>query len=252
MKNNRSIVLVELILIIVALGIIVFGITSYISQGLLYNLSNINQEKALFMAQAGVMKGLADYNNTGEFTTEVFNVAGEFWYKLGKSSSFLLVDASTPKINKKNELWNIPIRNLNSTNTITVTGMVVEWSFGGNFLALKVGGSTLWSGTLASPATVNLSPVLTLNPRRSSTPLWGFSNTPGGDVICTFIFSDGSRSKFYLLKNGGGCNNEFRITATGEIRSGASVLARRTLIATYDAGTAKITSWEESQSHIIP
>jgi hypothetical protein len=36
------------------------------------------------------------------------------------------------------------------------------------------------------------------------------------------------------------------------MRSGAAIVARRTLVATYDTGTSGITSWEESPTHIMP
>lgn len=254
--NRKGITLVAVIMVIVLLAIIVGGITSYIFEGLSFNVSNINQEKALYMAQAGIMKGLAVYKNTGLFAIERnINVAGEFYYHLGTTSGFLSIDASAPKISSK-QLREVHIKNLDSTTAITITSIIVEWAFGGNITSVKLGNTFVWSGSLTSPANITLSPAITLNPGQSysaqNDQIWRFSNALSGDIICTFIFSGGTSRKCYLLKNGGGANNEFPLAATGEIRSGAAPVARRTLIATYDIGTGNITSWQESQNHIIP
>jgi len=254
--RDKGVTLVSLVMVMGVLAIIVVGIVSYIVNGLLYNLSNIEQEKALYMAQAGVMKGLATYINTGSFTTERnVNVTGEFYYEMGTPASFFLVDASNPKINSK-QLRDIHISNLNSTSSITITSMIVTWTFGGNITSVKLGNTFVWNGTAASGTTLTLSPSFTLAPGASFTAqndqIWRFTNEITGDVKCTFIFSDGSQSTFYLLKGGTSANNEFPITATGEVRSSGSTVARRTLVATYDIGSHNITSWEESQNHIYP
>jgi len=255
-QNKRGFSLIALIMVLVLLGIVVGGITAYITEALFYSVSNLNNAKALYMAQAGIMKALAVYKNTGSFTTERnVNVSGEFYYHAGTSAGFLSVNASSPVISTK-QLRNIFIKNLNSVASITITSMVVEWTFGGTISDVKLGNIFVWAGSASSPATLTLSPSLTLAPGDSYTSqndqIWRFSNALSGDVLCTFNFSDGTSRTCYLMRNGGGANNEFPVKATGESRSGATVVARRTLIATYDIGTGKITSWQESQDHIIP
>jgi len=70
-------------------------------------------------------------------------------------------------------------------------------------------------------------------------------------VMVTFNLSDGSYFKKYLVIGGEVTNNEFSLKATGKIQGGSSIETRkRTIIATYDVGTNKITSWEESQQHL--
>lgn len=252
--KRKGLALVVLIMIIVLLAIIVFAVTVQIIEGLRFNVSTANNEKALCMAQAGIMEAIAVYKNTGLFAIERnVNVTGEFWYQLGTTSSFLSVDASVPKIDAK-QLRGIPMKNLNSSTAITITSLIVEWTFGGNITSVKLGNKFLWSGTSVSPASITLSPSLTLNAGQAYTAqndqIWRFSSTISGDCLCTFILSDGTRRTCYLMKDNKGANNEFPITATGEIRNGAAFLAKRTLIATYDVGTGNITSWEESQSHL--
>lgn len=253
--NKRGIVLIEIVIIIVLLAIIALGIVSYISEGLRFNIANINQQKALYMAQAGIMRSIVDYRDNGLWSSvQNVDMRNESYYHLGRNANFLWVDASNPQISTK-KLKRIPIQNINSTSPITITNMVVSWTFGGTIKKVTLGGSSVWSGNTGSPASLNITDFEIASGTSytgSDQQIWEFSRNVTGDVIVTFIFSDGSSYKTYILKSGTGANKEFSITATGEVRNGANVVGRRTLVATYDTGTNKITSWEESQNHIIP
>ena len=147
------------------------------------------------------------------------------------------------------------MQNINETDSITITDLVVSWTFGGNITEVTLAGSSVWTGTQSSPATLDITDTA-LDSEDSyaddDDQIWEFSSTISGDIICTFIFNDGSQVKAYLLKNDLSGNSEFSITATGEVRSGSTVLSRRTLTASYDTGTSEITSWQESQDHMIP
>ena len=133
--------------------------------------------------------------------------------------------------------------------------MVVSWTFGGNLTGVTLEGSSVWGGTQSSPATIDITDTV-LDSEEShqgaNDQMWNFSSSISGEIVCTFIFSDGSQVKAYLLKDDLSGNKEFSITATGEVRSGSRVLARRTFTASYDTTTSEITSWQESQEHIIP
>lgn len=255
MNNNKGIVLIEVIIIVVLLAIVACGIAFYISEGLRFNITGINQAKALYMAQAGIMRSIVDYRDDSLWNAgQNVNVMAEFYYHLGRNANFLWVDASSPQIAGK-QVKRIPIKNINALNPITITDMVVSWTFGGNITQVNLGGTNVWTGVASSPATLNITDfTLTAATSYSAAidQIWQFSNNASGDVVVTFIFNDGSSHKAYLLKNGQGVNKEFSITSTGEVRSGSTSLARRTLNATYDTGTSRITSWEETQSHIIP
>ncbi|MBU1090366.1 MAG: hypothetical protein KKC42_00795, partial [Candidatus Omnitrophica bacterium] len=182
------------------------------------------------------------------------NVSGEFYYHLGEDANFLYVDATNPSISKK-IIKNIPIKNINATDTITITDLVLSWSFGGDINVVTLGGTSVWTGRASSPANINIADLAIASDAAYSNTddqIWEFSRNVAGDLAVSFVFSDGSSYKTYLLKDGLGWDKAFSIKATGEIRSGAAVEARRTLLATYDIGTDNITSWEESQEHIIP
>ncbi|HOX55153.1 MAG TPA: hypothetical protein PLC32_06885 [Candidatus Omnitrophota bacterium] len=256
--QNRAIVLIEVIIIIIALAIVALGIATYVSEGLRYNISNINQDKALYLAQAGIMQAVATYINTGSWSAmRNVNVAEGLYYHVGGGSAdFLLVDASGPiAVNK--EFYAVPIKNISLNSAITITNMIVIWNFGGNILKVRLGGSWVWNIPVASPANLDIMdftiPAGTEYASYSHQD-WAFSKQiPAGlSITVTFIFSDGTSRKVVLAQNQRAGNKEFSIKATGEVRSGSKVEARRTLIATYDTNTSTITSWEETQDHIIP
>lgn len=257
--NNKGIMLIGLIVIIVALSIVALGIATFLTESLRSNAVDINQEKALYMAQAGIMQAIADYNEAGAGaglwdSVENENVDDEFYFHLGKDANFLLVDASGPQIDGQ-EYKRIPIKNINDTDSITITDLVVSWTFGGNLIEVTLAGSSVWTGTETSPASIDITNTALASEDEHSADddqIWEFSSAISGDIICTFIFSDGSQVKAYLLKDDLSGNSEFSITATGETRSGSKVEARRTITASYDTATDEITSWQESQNHIIP
>jgi len=258
--NKKAIMLIQVIIIIVLLAIVASGIVIYLAEGLRFNVTKMNQEKALYMAQAGIMQAIADYDDGGlwDSATNV-NVENEFYYHIGEDANFLRVDANNPLIESsaKKQLRRVPMKNINATETITITSMIVEWNFSGNIKQVWLKGSSVWSGNESSPATLDINDS-TWNPGQERTgkydQRWKFQgNIPQNfTVVVTFIFSDGSSFKTILAENQKAGNKEFSIKATGEIRSGSNVESRRTLEATYDTDTGEITSWEESQDHIMP
>lgn len=255
--NNKSFVLIEVIIIIVLLAIVALGIATYVTESLRYNISNINQDKALYLAQAGIMRAIVDYKNNGSWSPmQNVNVAEGLYYHIGGGSSdFLLVDASDPIVVNK-DLYRVPIKNIGS-NAITITDMIVTWNFGGNISKVKLGGSWVWIGSQPSPANLDITDfTIPAGTEYVSFNLqdWNFAYIipVGFTTVVTFIFSDGSSRKVILAQNQRAGNKEFTVKATGEVRSGNKVEDRRTLVATYDTNTSTITSWEETQDHIIP
>ncbi|MEW6101247.1 MAG: pilus assembly PilX N-terminal domain-containing protein [Candidatus Omnitrophota bacterium] len=255
MRQNKGFALIQAIIIITLLSIVSLGISVYISESLRLNLALINQDKALYMAQAGIMRAIVDYRpDTLWDAAQNINVSGEFYYHLGEDSNFLWVDASSPQASGKN-LKRIALKNANAASSITITDIILAWTFGGDITKVTLGNTTVWTGTVSSPASLNindLSIASGVSYAGANDQVFQFSNNVSDEVVCTFIFSDGSTFKTYLLKSGLGANREFSITATGEIRNGPVVEARRTLSATYDTGTDRITSWQEPAGHIIP
>lgn len=255
--NKNGITLVAVIMIIILLIVIVGGITSYITERLRLNASNINQAKALYMAQAGIMSGIVDYKADGLWSPQSdINVTGEFYYSIGESANFLLVDASNILANGRIiNRW--PIKNINASSSITINSLIVSWTFGGNIKAVKLGGVFVFNGPAApSPAAINISPAFIIASGASyngtNDQYLQFDSNVSGTASITFNFSDGSSFKTYLLKNGNKANNEFSLKSTGKIKTGSTVEARRTLVATYDIATNNFTSWEESTGFITP
>ncbi len=255
--NKRGIILVEVIIIITLLAIIVSGITVYIAQTLRFDVVSIQQDKALYAAQAGVMRAIVDYQDGGMWdSAQDVSLDGNVYYQLGEDANFLVVDASNSQISGGgSHLRRIPIQNINASNSITITDMVVSWTFGGDIDRVRLGGASVWNDQESSPATLDITDF-TITSGTSYTgnnqQRWQFDDDISGDIVVTFIFSDGSSYEVLLLDEGSTVDNEFSIKATGEVRNGSTVEARRTLIATYDVVQGEITSWEESTDHIIP
>lgn len=258
--NKKGITLVSIIMIITLLAIVVGGITSYISEGLRFSVSNMNTTKALYMAQAGLVAAIVDFQDNGLWGSVQNNndAGGEFYYSIGKNADFFWINPATPQTTGK-QLKRIPIKNLNSAGSITITDLLVAWTFGGNITSVTLGNSNVWTGALASPASLNITDLAITSGTQhanNNDQIFEFSSnvpsTSSTDMVVTFVFSDGSSRKAYILKSGLGANKEFSITSTGEVRGGVSGTFRRTLLATYDTGTNKITSWQEASSHIIP
>jgi len=255
--NKKGIILVEVIIVITLLAIIVAGATVYIAETLRFDISTIEQDKALYAAQAGVMRTIVDYQDGGTWdSAQDVNLMDEFYYQLGEDANFLLVNASNVQLSGGDEhLRRIPIQNINATSSITITNMTVTWTFGGDIDKVKLGGSTVWDDSASSPADIDITDFAIasgVSHTGNNDQKWEFEDDITGDIEVTFIFSDGSSYKALLLDDDNSVDNEFSIKATGEVRNAAVVKARRTLVATYDVGEDEITSWEESAGHIIP
>lgn len=252
--DSKGIALVVLILIIVLIVIVMAGLTGFVFESLRLSTFKEQELKTIYLAQAGVMSAIVDYRDGGIWAKATnVNVTGNQYYHIGKDANFLWVDPSSPRVVGSN-LKKIPIQNVNSASSITITQLTLNWTFGGNITKVTIGGTQVWNGTASSGSTLDITD-LTIAAGVSyfgiNDQQWDFSGgSVSGDVICTFIFSDGSQRKAYLLKAGKSANKEFSITATGEVRGNATW--RRTIEATYDTGTSKITSWQERWGHIIP
>ena len=255
--NKKGIILVEVIIVITLLAVIVSGITVYIGETLRFDVVTIQQDKALYAAQAGVMRAIVDYQDGGVWdSAQNVNLGDNVYYHVGEDGNFLVVDASNSQISGGGRhLRRIPIQNINASTSITITDMVVSWTFGGDISKVKLGGSTVWDDSASSPATLDITDFAISSGAAhagNNDQKWEFDNAVSGDVVVTFIFSDASSYETLLLDQGSTVNNQFSITATGEVRNGSTVEVRKTLVATYDVGEDEITSWEESNDHIIP
>lgn len=264
MLGKKGIALITVIIIILITGILLFNAISFISNNLALSISRTSSIQALYLAQAGLYYALAYHINgySSPYWIKYRNrqVSGNFYYNVGVDANFLLVDADKPYIDDSdgtdNALRRVHLSNLNYSSPITVNSLKVEWyNFGGLLNRVRLGGSNRnLNPPVSSGSVINLANPFTLNARKAydgdDDNGWRFTTTipNNGIVVVTFYFSDGSSRKAYLLNNGRSGNNEFSITATGEVRD--KIRWRRTIEATYDVGVNKITSWQEKDTHI--
>lgn len=276
MAYKKGIALIAVIIIILFVIIATLGISVFISRGAVLNVVRASREGALYAAQAGVYAAIYDYlaNSAQPYwdTASDVNVANNVYYCVGgrgstrRMANFLLVDADNPQtansIGTNNRLQRIPLSNINQTQSITVNRMMVEWyNFAGSLNQIALGGTTRWSGTASSGQLITLASQFTMNAQQSFSAAtdntWRFTvSIPNNAIIAvTFYFTDNSTRKAYLMTNkyqessSRSGNKEFTITSTGEVRLGGNPW-RRTIEATYDVGVNRITSWQESDTHL--
>lgn len=263
MSADKGLALIVVIIVIVIAAIVILGIASFISSGLSLAIAKASMEGAIFAAQAGIYAAIHDYVSDPsqpywDKTAAPQNISTNIYYNTGKDANFLLISALSSERSSR-VLRRIPLANLNNTQSITVNKMEVEWyNFSANLSQIDLGGATRWSGSVTSGTTITLASPFALNAKQSffklnDNALQFSRNIPNNAVIiATFIFDppagDGSSRKAILWTNGPGRNNEFSITATGEVRGRTTW--KRTAEATYDAGSGKITSWQEAEGHI--
>ncbi|MEI8175795.1 MAG: type II secretion system protein [Candidatus Omnitrophota bacterium] len=253
--KSSAFALIALIMIMVLVGIIVAGLTAFVSQSIQRSVAGAEAAKTIYLAQAGIFRALADYRTAGSWSEALnVNVDGKGYYHVGRDSDFLLADASAVHANGRViNAW--PLRSLSGSSVIAATSMTVEWSFGGMLTRAKIGDQVVYSGTgVSSPATIALNPAFALGPGDVFTgdnhQYLQFDTNVNGSAAVRLLFKDGSSAKIALLKNGLCGNREFSVTATGEFRGSSTW--RRTVQATYDTGSGTITSWQESPAQITP
>jgi len=254
-SNNKAVTLIGVIIMIVFLSIVALGIVVYISEGLKFNTARINQEKALYAAQAGIMKAVVDYVNNGSMSAETdTQITDNIYYSIGGAGMFFLADCSNPMIVAVRKLINITMTNVNAVEDVTITHMQVSWTPDGaeNLISIDLGrGVAEWSGTAQSGTNVDMIDY-TIGAGTTENDVW-LDWELGSDITSMTItavltMSDGSTVEIMLLDEGLGSSNAVVITSTGKVVT--SDTWKRTLKANYDVGTSKIISWEESQGHL--
>jgi len=253
--NKRGIVLIGVIIIIVLLGIIALGIITYITEGLRFNIASVEQQKALYAAQAGIMKAIVDYRDDSSITEGTdTEIADNLYYSIGGAGMFFLADCSSPRIIADRKLKDITMTNVSSADDLTITHMQLSWTPDGgeNLTSIDLGRSTVeWTGTAQSGTNIDMADF-TIPAGQTENDVWLDWET-GSDITSMTIsavltFGDGSTLEIMLLNAGQGSSNAIVITSTG--KAVATDTWRRTIKASYDVGTSEIISWEESQDHL--
>ncbi len=267
--TNNGIALIVIIILILIISLAVVGIALFVNYGTRLAVLKVNSEASVFLAQAGIYKGISDLE-AGRFNgTSRVNLTENQFYSYGKQSNYLLVDPSGCYLLNYQFLKNIPIVNESALNTITVTQMIVEWDMTGNAELLRVYlGGRQQNTTPALP--VKSGTLLTLTQPFIMTPASGYTGKDDNrwefnDQIrltngkynqalnITFIFSDGSRKKVMVIdKDFYTGNSDILITATGQVGPIQSPVMKRSIEATYDINKTPrvITSWQEVGEHI--
>jgi len=254
MLRHKGFALIAVIMIVVLMAIVALGIAVYVSQSFNYNIASIDQQRAFYAAQAGVMAAIADYEDDGLVTAQTdAQIASGTYYSFGGASTFFIADCSSPRIIASRKIKDISMTNVGASS-LTITHMQVSWTPDGgeNLISIDFGrGAAEWSGTASSGTNIDITDY-TIPASTTENDVW-LDWAVGSDITSMTIsavitFSDGSTVEIMLLNAGSGSDNAMMITSTGKVET--NYTWQRTLKAGYDIGTGEIISWEESQDHL--
>jgi len=173
--NNKGIMLIGVIIIIVALSIVALGIVVFLGENLRLDTARINQARAFYAAQAGVMKAIVTYRNSGSLSAETnTQLFGNTYYSIGGSGMFFIANCSNPTIIASRKIKNISMTNVSSTQSLTITHMQVSWApDGGETLtSIDLGrGTTEWTGTATSGTNIDMTDY-TIGPGVTENDVW--------------------------------------------------------------------------------
>lgn len=253
--------LVGLIVVISAVILALVGITFYLTEHLRTTSLRQNQTRAIYLAQAGVMRELYDYRrgqeiSLGEQTVTAGPLPGtaddDVFNLSGPDADFLLVNmrsnvdfenslycpSSGPGRVSRQRIRQWSVRNVlaSGESSLTVVEMRINWSpyppaDNEGILRIDLNGtSATWTdGCTAAARNSDIDiPDRTLTPgqRWGNNQIW-FTVTSGMDakdwIDVTFILSDGTErtSRYYPSPNEDQSWAEFTLRSVGEVRRGA-------------------------------
>jgi len=253
--QNKAVALIAVVIVITLLSIIALGIISYIANILSFNLAAIDQEKAFYAAQAGIMSAIVDYQNNGSITAETdIQISNDTYYSTGGAGMFFLADASNPRIVANRMLKDTTMTNLNSVDDLTITHIQVSWDPDGgeNLTSIDLGRATAeWTGTAISGTNIDIIDF-TIPAGTTENDVW-LEWEVGTDISSMTItvvltFSDASTVEIVLLNAGQAGDNAIVLTSTGKVIT--AYTWQRTIKASYDPAVNELISWEESQDHL--
>ncbi|MDD5423083.1 MAG: hypothetical protein PHT32_06670 [Candidatus Omnitrophica bacterium] len=283
-SDRKGLALIVVIIVIVIASIALLAIASGISNSAMLTTMRMSRDKALYAAEAGVydvirkykeMRPTMERSSYMQLGTETrldqrtsgssnplglsYSYPGTY-YKAFSPPDFLLIDASNPTTeNHAGDSWvgNIFITNISGYYIMNgfypIQKMKVEWTGMAN-----TGVGYYWNGrfywvNFSSGDFVNFGSNVTMRYGQKNV---GFGMYFDNDVPSTatitvsFYFAASPEPrKFVIIRNGYSGNNEFQITSTGRVAAGPATF-RRTIKATYDVKTDKVTSWVETDAHI--
>lgn len=250
-RNKKGVALILVIVIMLLSGIFIFSITMFIRESLDLALVKENQIKAINAAQCGLYKAVEDFRRLGYYNTETNTVIfGNEYYSIGQAANFLQVNASAVKFESGGmAINNTSLKNIRGASSIALASVKITWTpntLSEHLTNITIGGAS-WAGSVNSGSTAPLNYTLTAGSAATLRMQWDAVIT-AKTVVCEFTFSDGSSVTCNILTNGLTSPNCFTIKSTGSVVS--NITWKRTLLATYDVTTGKVTSWNETNSHI--
>ena len=201
-KNKKGLALIAAIMLIVFISIAVLGLSVFIVQWYKQIDSGERQSRCIYNALAGVNYALYQYRASAALTNGTFNIDANNNFTVstvlsdtGGAASALVIDATHSYVGgtSQRDLLGITLRN-NSASAITINRAIVTWNNTRRMSQILINGTTNWSGSTSTPATVNFTTNATIN-AGSTVPLtrirWS-GNMSGRTITIRFRMTDGT------------------------------------------------------------
>lgn len=248
-RNTRGITLVAALLLIVFVSVTVFGVSIFVVESLSQNSIKQAQLKTVDLAEAGLHHAVyffrfRDLSGNGYFTAGQTNLdANNFFILTANMGDLLMVNRATAAIGGGNrDLLNLRIQNATNSQTITIDRMIVTWNNNRRLNQIRINGSNVWTGNLASPANANITNfTLNTTPTIYNVNRLRFSGSMAGATISVqFIMTDGSTRALTVFPASNA--NNFIVNSRGRI-SNSNI--NRLIRAEYNAQTGRIVDYEQ-------
>lgn len=252
--SKRGVTLVAVIILIVFIAITVSGITVFIVQSFSQVQIKGSRMRALYLAQAGVQNAVYNFRVNGTFSSNqpVYVTPGNYFVIGGGDAGFLMVDSSAVVITgrKKENLEGFVIQNVNSTRSITIDRMIIQWDDPIRAVKeIRIDGTRRWRGRLDSPADIDIDDTIIAPAATSPTNVIRFDKDMSGVsyIDVQFVMTDGSTRDIRIYPASDAYS--FAVSATGKV-AGSNMY--RTIRAEYDALNGKIVDYDEINSEMLP
>jgi len=282
-KSQRGFGLIILVMLIAVSAILIASTTLMMKNAVAQIQLQIDQTKAYYLAQSGVMRAIHNWfissaTDTSRRYAELnTTITGNQIFKTGSQANFAYFSFNSADWQTSNTIlraWNI--RNIHSTNSITVKSVKISWSPaapGVNLNRIRLANTTVASGPFLNGATI----PLTLSTLTSGSA-WGGNNTnlrwtgnptATGNITINaqWTFNDDSATKDSVTHNvlfwngaqaGAGLPGQhtFSVTSTGQVnQSGGQAFkvlstVKATVSGDPSSGNVEVIDWEKVDKNI--
>lgn len=263
---QKGMTLVAALMLIVFVAIAVSGVTFFIIQRLSSSAQDEISTRCVYAAGAGVHNALYwfryhDVSANGYFSLGQTNIDANNFFVIGANASDLLMvntnaaslsPTSGPQAQRRRNLIGLTIQNATNSSTppVTIDRMIVTWNNSNGLQTIRIGGSTLWTGNVSSPANCNITDFpLDNNPSIFNIDYLIFNgNMNGASISITFQMTDGSSKTVAVYP--ASANSVFTLKSTGKTTN--SNLIYRTTQIDYNALTGKIKNMDDTNAQMLP